>query len=194
MAVTDGRMIWFSVRPCPPNCKRPCRARSRPLMVWWSGLERLLAATMRSPPCVARAGITWPRNGASARWVEPQEAPPCYPSPPSSRWRRPSLWLRTGVPLARTEEVFESLGDLHRRGDALRCIMEREAYALRDDKVRALGGSVRPSAIRCAGGAARSDVWLSVETTDRTKAALSGRMVVDGSRDCHSSVGCGHHG
>jgi xylulokinase len=74
--------------------------------------------------------------------------------------------------------------------------MEGVAFALRA-QVRALAGDARPSAIHCAGGAARSDVWLQIKadvlnmTTTTTQcqetvgqgaavlaeAALSGRTV-----------------
>lgn len=48
------------------------------------------------------------------------------------------------------------------RGQAVRCILEAVAVALRDH-VRALCGGEFPAEIRSAGGAARSDRWLQIK-------------------------------
>jgi len=48
------------------------------------------------------------------------------------------------------------------RGRAVRCILETVARALADH-VRTLCGAEPPAEIRCAGGGARSDIWLQIK-------------------------------
>jgi xylulokinase len=72
------------------------------------------------------------------------------------------LKLRTDVGLTAPEEIFPGLTDRHTRGDAVRCIFEAVAGAL-GDQVSALTGGLLPREIRCAGGAARSDLWLQIK-------------------------------
>ncbi len=72
------------------------------------------------------------------------------------------LRLKTDVRLTEPEEVFEGLSTRHARGHAVRCIMEAVAYAL-GDQMAALSDGPLPEAIRCAGGAARSDLWLQIK-------------------------------
>jgi len=72
------------------------------------------------------------------------------------------LRLRTDVGLTKPEEVFFGLTPEHTRGDMVRCIMEAVAAAL-DGQVAALSGDAKPCEIRCAGGAARSDLWLQIK-------------------------------
>ena len=62
----------------------------------------------------------------------------------------------------RPEAGFAGWGPHHTPAHVFRCIMETVAYAL-DDQVRLLSGNERPSAIRSAGGGARSDVWLQIK-------------------------------
>jgi len=72
------------------------------------------------------------------------------------------LRLRTGAGLTVVEEVFSGLTDRHGRGHAVRCILEAVAGALADHAT-ALGEGSLPAEIRCAGGAARSDLWLQIK-------------------------------
>jgi xylulokinase len=111
------------------------------------------------------------------------------------------LRLRTDVRMTVPEEVFEGLSARHTRSHAVRAIMEAVAWALRH-QVAELSGGTLPEAIRCAGGAARSDLWLQIKadrlgvTTTATQceeptslgavilaeAALDGRGVADVAR------------
>ena len=72
------------------------------------------------------------------------------------------LRLRTDVRLTNIAEVFEGMLAGHTRGHAVRCIMEAVAGAL-GDQIAALSEGALPDAIRCAGGAARSDLWLQIK-------------------------------
>ena len=58
--------------------------------------------------------------------------------------------------------VFAGANARHTRGHRVRCIMEAVGRAL-DDQVKALCGSSLPHEIRCAGGGARSDLWLQIK-------------------------------
>jgi len=72
------------------------------------------------------------------------------------------LKLRTDVGLSIPEKVFDGLTAKHTRGDMVRCILEAVAYAMSDQMTILCGGSL-PREIRCAGGAARSDLWLQIK-------------------------------
>ena len=72
------------------------------------------------------------------------------------------LKLRTDVRLTRPDEVFAGLSARHTRGHAVRCIMEAVAGAL-GQQVAALSDGPLPEMVRCAGGAARSDLWLQIK-------------------------------
>jgi xylulokinase len=72
------------------------------------------------------------------------------------------LRLRADVVLTDPEEVFQGLTVRHGHGHKVRCILESVACAL-DDQVAALANGSRPGHIRCAGGAARSKVWLQIK-------------------------------
>jgi xylulokinase len=72
------------------------------------------------------------------------------------------LRLRADAALTSIENVFDGLTDRCGRGYIVRCILEAVAAALAD-QVMALGQRVPPAAIRCAGGAARSDLWLQIK-------------------------------
>jgi sugar (pentulose or hexulose) kinase len=72
------------------------------------------------------------------------------------------LGLRTDVGLSNVAEVFRGMSARHTRGHMVRCIMEAVAGAL-GDQVAALSDGTLPREIRCAGGAARSDLWLQIK-------------------------------
>jgi sugar (pentulose or hexulose) kinase len=72
------------------------------------------------------------------------------------------LTLRTEVGLTTPEAVFAGLTSRHTSGHMVRSIMEAVAAAL-GNQVASLCGDSRPSEIRCAGGAARSDLWLQIK-------------------------------
>ena len=72
------------------------------------------------------------------------------------------LKLRTDVRLTCPEEVFEGITPRHTRGHMVRCIMETVAQRLRQ-QVTAISGGSPPEQIRCAGGAARSELWLGIK-------------------------------
>jgi xylulokinase len=72
------------------------------------------------------------------------------------------LRLRTGAALTTPEEVFEGLSPRHTPAHAVRCILEAVAAAL-GEQVAALSPGAPPQEIRCAGGAARSDLWLAIK-------------------------------
>ena len=72
------------------------------------------------------------------------------------------LRLRADVGLTDPEEVFEGLTVRHTHGHKVRCILETVACAL-GDQVAALTDGSLPGQIRCAGGAARSEVWLQIK-------------------------------
>ncbi len=57
---------------------------------------------------------------------------------------------------------FDGPASARTRGCEARCILESVARAL-DGHVRVLGGDARPDEIRCAGGGARSDIWLQIK-------------------------------
>ena len=64
--------------------------------------------------------------------------------------------------LAEPATVWQGMSSRHTRGHAVRCILEAVAFALQDQIV-ALGGAALPADIRCAGGAARNDLWLQIK-------------------------------
>jgi xylulokinase len=72
------------------------------------------------------------------------------------------LKLRPDARLGNCEEVFEGLTPLHTCGQQVRCILEAVAYALRDQMCLLGDGSVAGT-IRCAGGGARSNLWLQIK-------------------------------
>lgn len=72
------------------------------------------------------------------------------------------LQLRTDARPSTPEEVFAGLTPQHTRGHAVQCILEAVAAALRD-QVAMLSDGPPPVEIRCAGGAARSDLWLQIK-------------------------------
>jgi xylulokinase len=73
------------------------------------------------------------------------------------------LRLRTSVELTKPQQVFEGLTPQHTAGHAVRCIMEAVAVALREQIAALSDGATLPEEIRCAGGAARSELWLQVK-------------------------------
>jgi xylulokinase len=72
------------------------------------------------------------------------------------------LRLRTDAPPSDIEHVFVGMTPRHTRGHAVRCIMEAVAHALRD-QIAELSPGAPPHEVRCAGGAARSDLWLQIK-------------------------------
>ena len=60
------------------------------------------------------------------------------------------------------EEVFDGLTARTLAAIMVRCILEAVAYALSDQMAALCDGSP-PGEIRCAGGAARSDLWLQIK-------------------------------
>jgi xylulokinase len=72
------------------------------------------------------------------------------------------LRLKPEVALADPRDVFEGMSTQHTRGRAVRCILETVAVALREQIVT-LSDDAMPQEIRCAGGAARSDLWLQIK-------------------------------
>jgi xylulokinase len=72
------------------------------------------------------------------------------------------LKLRTDVALTNPQEVFDGLTPRHARGHLVRCILEATAYAMRDQMAALCDGSPLGE-IRCAGGAAQSDLWLQIK-------------------------------
>jgi xylulokinase len=73
-----------------------------------------------------------------------------------------ALQLRTDVPLSTPEAVFDGWTDQHTRGHFVRCILDAVAMAL-GEQVAALSDRPPPKEVRCAGGAARSDLWLQIK-------------------------------
>ena len=72
------------------------------------------------------------------------------------------LRLKTAVGLTDPQEVFEGMTPQHTRGHAVRCILEAVAVALRE-QIATLSDGAMPQEIRCAGGAARSALWLQIK-------------------------------
>jgi xylulokinase len=70
--------------------------------------------------------------------------------------------LKTSIGLIEPEHVFEGLTPRHTPGHAVRCIMEAVAVAL-GEQIAALCDDAVPEEIRCAGGAARSELWLQIK-------------------------------
>jgi xylulokinase len=72
------------------------------------------------------------------------------------------LRLRSDVGLTVPGEVFSGLVARHTPGHLVRCILEAVAVAL-GNQAAAVSGGLLPGEIRCAGGAARSDLWLQIK-------------------------------
>jgi xylulokinase len=72
------------------------------------------------------------------------------------------LRLRTDVRLTTPEAVFAGLSPRHTRGHAVRSIMEAVASAL-EQQMAALSDGQLSEMVRCAGGAARSNLWLQIK-------------------------------
>ncbi len=72
------------------------------------------------------------------------------------------LALREDALVRPVADGFVGWDARHGRGDAVQCILETVARALADH-VRTLCGAALPAEIRCAGGGARSDVWLQIK-------------------------------
>jgi xylulokinase len=72
------------------------------------------------------------------------------------------LRLKTDRPLAEAATIFEGMAAQHTRGHEVRCILEGVAIALREQIVT-LSGNTMPCEVRCAGGGARSDLWLQIK-------------------------------
>jgi xylulokinase len=72
------------------------------------------------------------------------------------------LRAKTGVVLTDLASVFEGMTARHARGHAVRCILETVAAAL-GEQIRTLCNEATPADVRCAGGAARSDLWLQIK-------------------------------
>jgi xylulokinase len=71
------------------------------------------------------------------------------------------LRLRTEAGMRIPDGVFGGLNGRHALGHRVRCILEAVAYALHD-QIHALADAI-PREIRCAGGAARSELWLRIK-------------------------------
>jgi xylulokinase len=72
------------------------------------------------------------------------------------------LRFRTDAGEGGPQRVFDGLTAHHTRGHRVRCILEAVACAL-DHQIAILCDGSRPSQIRCAGGAAQSDLWLQIK-------------------------------
>jgi xylulokinase len=72
------------------------------------------------------------------------------------------LRLKTDRPLAEAATIFEGVTAQHTRGHEVRCILEGVAVALRE-QIGVLSGDAMPREVRCAGGGARSDLWLQIK-------------------------------
>ena len=72
------------------------------------------------------------------------------------------LRLNTAAVRGKPSEVFVGMTPQHTPGHAVRCILEAVADALRQQVARLSGGD-RPPEMRCAGGGARSDLWLQIK-------------------------------
>lgn len=72
------------------------------------------------------------------------------------------LRLNTSVSLGDPQDVFQGMTARHGRGHAVRCILESVAAAL-GEQIATLSEGVMPQEIRCAGGAARSSLWLQIK-------------------------------
>jgi xylulokinase len=72
------------------------------------------------------------------------------------------LRLNTNCGLSSPEKVFEGLSNRHTCGHQVRCILEAVAYAL-NDQMAVVSADSPPREIRCAGGGARSDLWLQIK-------------------------------
>jgi xylulokinase len=72
------------------------------------------------------------------------------------------LRLKTDACSRQTAEYFAGLAARHTRGHQVRCILEAVAASLAD-QVGSLAGASLPKEIRCAGGAARSELWLQIK-------------------------------
>jgi xylulokinase len=73
------------------------------------------------------------------------------------------LRLRTSAGLTEPQQVFEGLTPQHTSGHAVRCIMEAVAVALREQIAALSDDTTSRQEVRCAGGAARSDLWLQIK-------------------------------
>ncbi len=72
------------------------------------------------------------------------------------------LRLSTERGLAQPADVWQGMTSRHTRGHAVRSILEAVAFALKD-QIAALSDAALPAEIRCAGGAARNDLWLQIK-------------------------------
>jgi xylulokinase len=72
------------------------------------------------------------------------------------------LQLNADARRGESAEIFANSTPRHTRGHRVRCIMETVAYAL-GEQMAILSDGGRPSEIRCAGGAARSKLWLQIK-------------------------------
>jgi xylulokinase len=73
------------------------------------------------------------------------------------------LRLRPGAAMtADPKSVFNGLAPRHTPGHAVRCIMEAVAFEL-SKQIAALSGDSTARKVLCAGGGARSDLWLQIK-------------------------------
>jgi xylulokinase len=72
------------------------------------------------------------------------------------------LRLRNDAFYSPTNEMFENWQPEHSQCDEVRAILEGVAYQLRH-QVNLLCDGIMPSAIRCAGGGAKSRLWLTIK-------------------------------
>lgn len=70
--------------------------------------------------------------------------------------------LRDAAMSGAVSEGFNGPAASRNRGNEVRCILERVAHALAEH-VAVVSGIIPPAEIRCAGGGARSDVWLQIK-------------------------------
>jgi sugar (pentulose or hexulose) kinase len=72
------------------------------------------------------------------------------------------LRLNAGAEMSEIAKVFDGLKTQHEIGHHVRCILEAVAVALKK-QIRELSAEGMPREVRCAGGAARSDLWLQIK-------------------------------
>ncbi len=92
------------------------------------------------------------------------------------------LVLAPNVDLPTRDQLLTEMVRTHSRGHAVRAILETVSYALKD-QVTLLCGSDTPPWIACAGGAARSHLWLQI------KADILNTTMTRGRNDEPTSLG-----
>jgi xylulokinase len=72
------------------------------------------------------------------------------------------LRLNTSVEMSEIGKIFDGLSPQHGIGHQVRCILEAVAVSLKN-QIWEISEGAMPSEVRCAGGAARSDLWLQLK-------------------------------